>query len=396
PILTFINKMDLPGREALDLLSEVEEVLGIHSSPMNWPIGEGKSFRGVYDRVTNEVILFDKSEDGGSKKALAERIGLDQAVVANKISAEQGERLKEDIELLDEAGNAFSRDLFLSGELTPVFFGSALTNFGVEPFFDSFASLAPSPVPREAIAADGSSILILPEEDPFSAYVFKIQANMDPRHRDSMAYLRICSGVFERDLLVKHHRSGKEIRLSRSHSMFGGERSTLDEAYAGDIVGVVNPGVFAIGDTVSIKGGFDFLPMPKFPPEVVARIRPKDVMRRKSFDKGMKQFRDEGAVLILEAPNHSSEPLVAAVGVLQFEVLQHRLQSEYRVETILETLPYRHGAWLFGDVKSFQTPSSSMIAYDAGGQPIFLYTQDWERQFALEKNPAHTLKDFIQ
>lgn len=397
PILTFINKMDLPGRDPLDLMSEVEDILEIEASAMNWPIGSGKDFCGVVDRKSERVMLFSKSEKGGIYKAESTSMNLADMESSSDFSTEQVSGLRDELDLLQTAGNAFDLDTFLAGEVTPVFFGSALTNFGVEPFFDSFSELAPPPRAREAFTPEGESLSIDPLEPDFSAYVFKIQANMDLRHRDSMAYLRVCSGKFERDLVVKHERLKKEIRLSRSHSMFGGERTTIDAAYPGDIVGVVNPGVFAIGDSVSARGGFVFKPMPKFPPEVVARIRPLDVMRRKSFDKGIQQFRDEGAVLILELRDSvSADPLVAAVGPLQFEVLQDRMEKEYKVKTELEMLPYKYGAWLLGDAEKFSVSSGSTLARDGHGQYIFLYSQEWQRGYALEKNPDHELLDFVQ
>ena len=395
PILTFVNKLDLPGQEPLDLIAEVEEVLGIQATPVNWPIGQGKNFLGVYDRFLDEIITFERASTGGSKKAVATRCSLDTAVAEGVLDDEQLETLREEIELLDEAGNPFSKEAFLAGELTPVFFGSALTNFGVEPFFDHFSDLAPCPRPRKA-AREDEECFIDPDAPSFSGYVFKVQANMDPRHRDSMAYIRVCSGQFERDLVIKHDRSKKEIRLSRSHSMFGGERTTLDSAFPGDIIGVVNPGVFAIGDSVSSDGLLSFEPMPKFPPEVVAEIRPKDVLRKKAFDKGMAQFRDEGAVLILEGITaHTQNPLMAAVGPLQFEVIQSRLQNEYKVESVLDTLPYSYGAWLVGDETTFQSSSGSMLARDAQGNIIFLFAQEWQKGFALEKNPEHKLVEFL-
>ncbi|MCL4157069.1 UNVERIFIED_CONTAM: hypothetical protein GTU68_031703, partial [Idotea baltica] len=237
PILTFINKMDMPAEDPYELVAEVEKVLGIDATPINWPIGMGKGFRGVADCASGEVILFERGEHVGSDKA-----------TARKLSQDEVSQVHFNLELLAEAGNTFSLDRFLSGESTPVFFGSALTNFGVEPFFDAFCELAPAPFARPVTTDSGEERLIDPAEEPFSAYVFKMQANMDKRHRDSMAFLRVCSGRFERDLGVKHARSPKEIRLSRSHSMFGGERTTVESAYPGDIVGVVNPGVFTIGD----------------------------------------------------------------------------------------------------------------------------------------------------
>jgi peptide chain release factor 3 len=387
--------MDLPGQDPLDLLAEVEEVLDIQASPLNWPIGSGKDFKGVVDRRTKEVILFEKGAQGGSSQARATRHTLDEAkalIADHRLF----DKLDEDLELLEEAGNPFSQELFSNLEVTPVFFGSALTNFGVEPFFDSFSELAPSPSARLSFLEDGTQHYIDPISEPFSAYVFKLQANMDPRHRDSMAFLRICSGRFQRDLTVSHSRHSKKIRLSRSHSMFGGSRTTVEDGFPGDIVGVVNPGSFAIGDTISITGGFSFQPMPRFPPEVVARIRPTDAMRRKSFEKGIDQFRNEGAVLVLEPlSGQSSDLLVAAVGPLQFEVLSFRLKTEYKVDAALDMLPYQFGAWLTGDPDSFHCPSGTVLAKDNNGNIIFLYKKDWERGHALERNPDHQLASFV-
>ena len=364
PILTFMNKMDLPGRDPYELMSEVEELLGIHAAPLYWPIGSGKEFRGVAHCERDEIILFEREGVGGSKKAKATHVPLEQVKAEGLLNETELETLSYELELLREAGNSFSREAFLRGEVTPVFFGSALTNFGVEPFFDTFADIAPAPSAREATTAD-EEIAVDPVSEPFSAYVFKVQANMDPNHRDSMAYLRINSGRFERDLTVKHQGSKKDVRLSRTHSMFGGERSTLDVAYPGDIVGVVNPGVFSIGDTVSVRGGFEFRPMPKFPPEVVATIRPLDVMRRKAFDKGIKQISEEGAVLALtRRDNPAADPLIAAVGKLQFEVLQFRIEKEYGVKTAIDILQYQYGAWLEGDPESFTLE----LQLNAGGR----------------------------
>ncbi len=398
PILTFINKMDLPGREPLDLITEVEEVLGIQASPLHWPVGSGEDFVGVVELATNEVLVFEPAAQKGSKPVEVRRVPIKEALEGDVIPDHIKSKFEEDLELIREAGNPFDYDLFLAGELTPVFFGSALTNFGVEPFFDSFAELAPMPRPREATDAGGEAIKVMPDDETFSAFVFKVQANMDLRHRDSMAYLRVCSGRFQRDISVKNSRMDKPVRLSRSHNMFGGERTTLEVAYPGDIVGVVNPGAFVIGDSISEKGEIEFKPLPKFPPEVVARLRPKDVMKRKAFEKGMKQFRAEGAVLILDAYKQpQSEPLVAAVGPLQFEVLKFRLETEYNVTTEMEILPYTRGAWLIGDPEKFQTPSSVLLAVDATDQVIMLYTRDWERNHALELNDdSYQLKDFIE
>jgi peptide chain release factor 3 len=396
PILTFINKMDLPSKDPIDLMAEVETVLNIKASPINWPIGRGADFCGVVDRRTMEAFLFKKSEVGGAKKAVTERMPFDQALSKGQVPKDVFEQTQFELELLEEAGNPFTREDFLAGKVTPVFFGSALTNFGVEPFFDSFTELAPCPSSRTTLWGANKEKQSADISAPFSAYVFKVQANMDPKHRDSMAYLRVCSGVFSRDLVVKHERTKKQLKLSRSHSMFGGERTTVDEAFPGDIVGVVNPGAFSIGDTVSVQGGFTFEPMPKFPPEVVATLTPLDAMKSKAFQRGMEQFRSEGAVLILQRRGMASfSPLVAAVGPLQFEVLQYRLEQEYGVKTRLDILPYRNGAWLVGDPNAFVGSSGTLLAEDAEGNVLCLYTQTWERGFLMEKNPQHSLQDFL-
>ncbi|MGI6679972.1 MAG: peptide chain release factor 3 [Bdellovibrionota bacterium] len=397
PILTFINKMDLPAKCSLELLSEIEEVLGIKTTPINWPIGKGKNFKGVYHLEKDKVYIYEKSIEGGSAKKANETIFDAETYFKNILNdTELKNNALEEIELVKVAGEPFTKDNFLKGKITPVFFGSALTNFGVEFFFDHFLTLAPSPRAREALNIKNEEIFIDPINEPFSGNVFKIQANMDPKHRDSMAFLRVNSGRFERDMVVKHSRLKRELKLSRSHNMFGRDRATLDYAYPGDIIGVVNPGVFSIGDTISINGNFTFKPMPKFPPEIVARIRAKDAMKRKAFEKGIKQFTAEGAVLILTTfdSSISNDPLIAAVGILQFEVLQSRFLNEYNVKTDIDILQYKHGAWLKGDPSTFSLPTNSIIAYDINKNYIFLYTESWQKEYALEKNPNHKLVDF--
>jgi peptide chain release factor 3 len=389
PVLTFINKMDMPGQEPLDLMNEVENVLQIHSCAMNWPIGTGKAFQGVVDRVQNKCIFFTKISIGGSQKAAVESYPQNSPEARAKISPEQYKTLQEELELLESAGNPFSLEDFLEGKVTPVFFASALTNFGVEPFFDAFIHLAPCPHARPANLDDGTEIVIDPVKTPFSAYVFKLQANMDRRHRDSMAFIRICSGRFERDLVVKHHRLHKEIRLSRPHGMLAGERSTIDYAYPGDIVGIINPHLFAIGDTLSITGGFQFKPLPQFQPEIFARIHPKDVGKRKSFDKGMLQLIDEGAIQMLRSHQREGDYIYAAVGGLQFEVMQYRLKDEYGVETVLTSLPYQCSAWILGDLKTFVKPPDAVLVEDRHGHPMALFTTTWEKQYSIRQNPQN-------
>lgn len=394
PILTFINKLDLPSREMLDLLHEVESVLGIQSSPRNWPIGYGREFAGVVDRARDVAVLFERSEKGGTLKAGVNEVPLGD--VERWVDGPVTAQLREELELLDIAGNSFDRDQFLAGEMTPVFFGSALTNYGVEPFFDAFLDLAPSPRAYQATGSAGNPEVIDPVTTPFSGYVFKIQANMNPRHRDSMAFVRVCSGRFERDMVVKHHRTGKEVRLARSYSMVAQDRDTVEDAYPGDIVGVINPGLYAIGDTISVQGDFNFLPMPQFPPEVMAQVRPKDVLRLKAFEKGLDQLSNEGAIQIMRSWQHPSDPpFVAAVGKLQFEVLEYRLREEYGVTVGIDFLPYKFSSYLKGDPATLRKTQGSYLALDKAGRVVLLCTSEWERRFVGEQNPHHALEDFL-
>ena len=394
PVLTFINKMDMPVRDPLDLMNEVEEVLQIHSVALNWPIGSGKEFAGVFDRTTQECLFFTKTAAGGAQKALITRLPLTSPETKERLGQERFDQLMEELDLLDSAGNSFSQEKFLAGEVTPVFFASALTNFGGEPFFDAFIHLAPSPHSRLANKISGGDISV-DIDMPFSAYVFKLQANMDRRHRDSMAFLRICSGRFERDLSVKHHRLGREVRLSRPHGMVAGERSTLDVAYPGDIVGVINPGVFAIGDTISLTGDYNFKPLPQFQPEIFARVYPKDIGKRKSFDKVILQLTDEGAIQLLRPYDLSGDLIFAAVGQLQFEVMQYRLKDEYGVETLVTPLPYQCSAWLLGDPETFKKTTTAIIVRDRLERPIVLFGEQWEKQYAIKQNPEHQLVDIL-
>lgn len=391
PVMTFINKMDMPGKDPLDLMHEVEQVLHIESFAMNWPIGTGKEFQGVVDRQSNEAIFFSKTAVGGAQKAGMTRLPLQD--IAEKIGAEPFAKLQEELDLLEMAGNLFDPADFYAGKVTPVFFASALTNYGVEPFYDAFIHLAPCPHSRLANRFDGEEIEVDPVKTPFSGYVFKLQANMDRRHRDSMAFIRICSGRFEKDLLVKNHRTAREIRLSRPHSMVAGERSTLDYAYPGDVIGVINPGLFAIGDTLSLVGGFHFKPLPQFQPEIFARLHPKDVGKRKAFDKGVLQLINEGAVQMLSSKEREGDHIFAAVGKLQFEVMQYRLKDEYGVETILTPLPYECSAWIVGDLAAYKAPSNSAVVFDRQNRPMGLFANQWAKQYSIKQNPEHELID---
>ncbi len=392
PVLTLINKMDLPGRPPLELMAEVEEVLGIEASAVTWPVGSGREFMGVVDRPTRTLLHFTKTGAGGAAKAVLTRIPLGAPEIESLVSPHLLERARHDLELLEVAGNPFSRERFLQGAVTPVFFASALTNFGIENFFDAFVELAPTPSARAVIQADGTEASVDPITAPFSAYVFKLQANMNPRHRDSTAFLRVCSGRFTRGMMVKHHRLGTEVRLSRPHSLVAQERTTLDEAYPGDIVGVVNSGQFAIGDTISLHDGFRFKPLPQFQPEVFGRIFPKDVGKRKAFDRGMHQMAQEGTVQILRNFTET-DWYIGAVGRLQFDVLQYRLKHEYGVETTLESVPFLCSAWLEGDPKTFKPPFTSIVVKDRLDRAMVLFPNVLAKTYAVERNPDHTLRD---
>lgn len=392
PVLTLINKMDMPARDPLDLMDEVEKLLGIESVAWNWPIGFGKEFQGVFDRRINKALLFEKAGPGGSQKAIIHTYLPDE--LKSHLPEHVYQELQDGLSLIDSAGNQFSKEKFLQGESTPVFFASALTNFGIEPFFDAFIDLAPHPKAYKAIDDKSQEPLTIdPIEHTFSAYVFKLQANMNRKHRDNMAFLRICSGKFERDITVYHHRLKREIRLSRPHGMVAGDRQTLDCAYPGDIVGVINPGLLAIGDTLAIEKGFHFPPLPQFQPEVFARVEPKDTAKRKSFDKGIEQLTDEGAILMLKEQDAMGRMIFSAVGKLQFEVMQYRLKDEYGVETLLTYLPYECSSWIFGKVELFKKPTQAMVVKDSQDRLMVLFSSSWEKQYAIDQNPQVIFKD---
>ena len=384
PVMTFVNKMDLAAKDPLDLLSEIEEVLGIATSPLFWPVGSGREFAGVLDLRTRSMLRFERTV-GGATRSASQRIGLD----------ELDEATRGEIELVEGAGVPFELEAFLAGEVTPVFFGSALTNFGVEPFFDAFVELAPPPGPRKGRDVAGEPLVVDPVTSPFCAFVFKIQANMNPRHRDRTAFLRICSGSFDRQTPVRHHRLGREVRLSHPHSLLAGDRETLEAAYPGDVIGVINPGLFQIGDTVSATGEFELEPLPAFQPEVFARIRPVEVSQRKAFDKGIQQLADEGTVQVLERVGRN-ELVYGVVGKLQLDVLVYRLREEYGVEARVELLAPTRSAWIEGDVASFKLPYECWLVEDRKGRPMVLLRNDWDRQRAAQDNPDHTLLDMLR
>jgi len=392
PVLTFINKLDMAGQDPLDLITEVENALGISACAFNWPIGSGKEFAGVVDRRAKEFQVFEKAAAAGAAKALLTRLPIDDPRADEILGGDVADRVRGELELLEVAGNDYTDEDFLAGKVTPVFFGSALTNFGLEPFFDAFVELAPPPSARPVDLPDGSEGHRPPTE-PFSAFVFKIQANMDRRHRDCIAFMRICSGRYEPETLVKHHRPGKNIRLARPHSIVAQERNTLDEAFPGDVIGLISRDTFRIGDTLSSDGGFEHKPLPQFPPELFARIEPKSTSLRKRFDKGMKNLIAEGAVQIVWPENSPQDALVGAVGRLQFEVLQYRLEDEYGVPTTLQNLPYVCSSWLIGERETFSPPTTALMALDQRGRAVVLFRSKWDKQAAAADNPQHELLD---
>ncbi|MEX0702964.1 MAG: peptide chain release factor 3 [Planctomycetales bacterium] len=390
PILTFVNKMDRPGGDPLRSLSEIEEVLGIDAVPLNWPIGGGADFCGVYDRLTRQALRFS-SESRGRLIVPFESAELDRAG-GTILTHEEAQRLRDEVGLLDGAGAPFDRERFLRGEQTPVFFGSALTNFGVEPFLDAFLELAPAPGPR---ASDRG--LVPPEHPRFAGVVFKIQANLDPKHRDRIAFVRVCAGRFRREMEVLLARTGEKIRIMRSHRLFARDRETTDEAFPGDVIGVVNPRQFRLGDTLCEDEPFQYEGQWDFPPECFARIRCADTARRKQFDKGLSQLIEEGVVHVLtDGATSSREPVLAAVGELQFDVVRFRLESEYDTRTAVDRLPYSAARWIDAEgepLSRITLPSSSRLMYDHLGAPLVLFTSEWEITFFREKNPNLQLSE---
>ena len=397
PIFTFINKMDREARSPYDLLEELEKEFGIGTYPMNWPIGCGVDFKGVYDREKKEVLAYTQFH-AGSRAIHATELSMDNR---DGLRETLGERLYntlcDDVELLDGAGYEFDLELVRSGDLSPVFFGSALMNFGVEQFLASFLDLTTPPLPR---LSDG--VPVEPTDEHFSAFVFKIQANMNKAHRDRVAFMRICSGKFERGQDVLHVQSGKKMVLAAPQQLMAQDRSIVDEAYAGDIIGIFDPGVFSIGDTVcDPKHKCVFSGIPTFAPELFAVVR-QNTLKRKQFVKGVEQIAQEGAIQIFREPNAGMESvIVGVVGVLQFEVLEYRLKNEYNVEIIRENLPYEHVRWVENDeedfdIKKLQLTSDTKIVEDLKGNSLLLFTSPWNITYATDHNENLRLADFSE
>ena len=392
PIFTFINKMDREARNPFDLLEEIEKELGIKTFPMNWPIGSGKEFKGVYDRSRKEIIAF--KANNGQREVEATEADINDVKLEALIGSDHRRILVDDIELLDGAGYEFDLEAVRHGKLSPVFFGSALTNFGVEPFLKEFLNMTTPPLPREADVGE-----IDPFSEDFSGFVFKIQANMNKAHRDRIAFMRICSGRFEKGMEVMHIQGNKKIKLTQPQQLMAQEREIIEEAYAGDIIGVFDPGIFSIGDTLCTSSKrFQFGGIPTFAPEHFSRVQQVDTMKRKQFIKGMSQIAQEGAIQIFqELGGGMEEVIVGVVGTLQFDVLEYRLKNEYGVDIRMEGLPYQYIRWIENaglDPKTLNLTSDSRRIQDLKGNKLLVFANEWSIRWAEEHNKELILSEF--
>jgi len=393
PIFTFMNKVDRPTRDPLALVDELESVLGIGAFPVNWPLGTGPEFRGVFDRQTKEVHLFERTA-AGAYRAPVTITDLADPFVREKLDASDYDRVIEELEMLEIAGKEYDSAAVLSGQLTPVFFGSAMNNFCVQLLLDSFLQRSAPPAARRA-----GERVIEPTEPAFSGFVFKIQANMDPRHRDRIAFVRVCSGKFRRDMVVTHAQTGEKVRLSSSMKLFGQERETIDEAYPGDIVGLVGHSALGIGDTLTEDPGIVYNEIPRFPPECFSYLHNPNPGKFKQFRKGMEQLLQEGVIQVFHLRNAGQRvPLLAAVGPLQFEVVQYRLESEYGAPSRLESASWemlkwvRHG--MTGEqLDALKLPTGCRVAEDSALQPVILFPTAWTLDYFRKQNPEVELYD---
>lgn len=387
PIFTFVNKLDRHGKDPFELLEEIENVLGIRSYPMNWPIGMGNELCGVYDRHKSRVELYEEGSDHQTIH-FVEVSGPDDEKIRERVGEHLYQKLVDEISLLDVAGDEWNPDLIAKGELTPVFFGSAINNFGVQTFLENFLQLAPPPSPKKS-----SKGLIDPYTSPFSGFIFKIQANMNPAHRDRVAFLRICSGRFERGMSVRHVRLGKDIKLSQPLQFMAQDREIREEAFAGDVIGLFDPGIFQIGDTLTLGENFEYEEMPHFSPEFFSRVTVKDAMKHKQFQKGIMQLTEEGTVQLFRT-YPMEELILGVVGVLQFEVLEYRLKAEYGVDIELMRMPYQIARWLDGDKATLdQLLKRSQTVRDRYGRPVMLFESEYQLRMAKEKYPNVTFHE---
>ena len=392
PIFTFINKMDRQGRDPFELLEDIENNLGIRSYPMNWPIGSDKSFKGVYNRVKGQIELFNDSNHGQNISQVVSG-DLSEPKFIELLGQARYDKLLEDLELLDHAGDPYDLDKILAGELTPVFFGSALTNFGVEPFLRTFLDLTPPPAARTSNLGE-----VDPNQENFSGFIFKIQANMNPTHRDRIAFLRICSGKFTKGMQVNHVQENKKIRLAQPQQFMAQDRVVVETAYPGDIIGIHDPGIFRIGDTLCEDGtGVKYEGIPVFAPEHFAKVYTKNSLKRKQFIKGIEQLSEEGSIQVFRRPNIGVEELIiGVVGVLQFEVLEYRLKNEYGVDVIVESLPYRYVRWIVSekfDKNNFSMTMDTMLVNDEDERPVLIFQNDWSIRQIEDRNKGLQLAE---
>jgi peptide chain release factor 3 len=391
PIFTFINKMDRPAREPLELLDEIQSILGMEPVPMNWPVGDGPDFLGVYDRSSKGVYLYNRTEHN-ERRSTETFLTLAELGSQERLTLQRFSTLQEELDLLDGLGISFNHERFLTEEQTPVFFGSALTNFGVRLFLDAFVNFAPPP--QSFKTTNGP---VNPDDKPFSGFIFKIQANMDPKHRDNVAFLRVCSGKFERGIPVIHTQSGKTVRLQRSYKLFANEREVIDDAYPGDILGLPNNGDFAIGDTLSTEKGVEYAPIPRFPPEHFALLHNKDIGKQKQFQKGLRQLESEGAVQVFYDTNaFRRAPILAVVGQLQFDVVSARLENEYNVPTHLERLPYVTARLVLGSeevIEKLPSRTEVLLTRDTRDRLVALFDSPFYLRYYTEKYPELVLRE---
>ncbi len=391
PIFTFVNKMDREGKDAFELMEELESVLGIRSYPMNWPIRLGGSFLGIYNRGDNSINLFNGG-DHGQTMVESSKKSIDDPVFRDLLGDVAHDKLIEDIELLDMAGDEFSEHKILKGELTPIFFGSAMTNFGVQDFLESFLKLTTEPLSRTSDQGEIES-----NDSNFSGFVFKIQANMNPTHRDRIAFIRIVSGRFHKGMDVKHVQAGKTIKLSQPQQFLAQDREIIEEAYAGDIIGVFDPGIFKIGDTLTEQGDFRFEGIPTFAPEVFARVYVKNSLKRKQFIKGIMQISEEGAIQIFHRPDSITQDyIIGVVGVLQLEVLEYRLKNEYGVDCLVEHTAYKHIRWIENkdiNVANLKLTSDTIFVRDLEGDPVLVFQNEWSVRMVTERNNGIELSE---
>ncbi len=385
PIFTFVNKLDRYGRAPLELMDELEQVLGIRAYPMNWPIGMGPEFRGVYERKTSQLILFSSEGRHGETEVEERAVPLDSTEGTSALSDAERAQLREDIELLDVGGDSFSREKSDKGEITPMFFGSAMTNFGVRPFLDAFLELAPPPASRTTNRGSRE-----PTHPKFSGFVFKIQANMDPSHRDRVAFMRVVSGRYVKGMSAQHARLQKPVRLAKPTQFMAQERTAIEDAWPGDIIGLFDPGQYRIGDTLSEEADLMFESVPRFSPEYFAIVRAKDPLRRKQMEKGLEQLSEEGTVQLFQQLGMGMrDPIVGVVGALQFEVLQYRVEHEYGANIILDRLPFTQARWVVGtfEAKTFDWEGNRVTVQDRDGLPLVLFRDEWALNHAREKHP---------